>query len=439
MRVTGNVSRAGGQPRAGRAGGAALALVLMVLVVTSVLSVGMIAISGADALEAGQAVSQAQAFWAAEAGLAQAKAWGFKYQAPYEAIATLPLSWRGTTANASYGVTIYPDALNPVSGNRRYDIVCVATNRGGAVRAVRQHAQIETFASYMHASNFERMPDGTRIYFGTGDVIDGMLYVNDEINVYGTPRFLQLARSADNSVNYTSGGRAASFEGGLQLNAPRLDFNQFHDYVSDIQTRAGSGGLVLNGNSEITFNSNGTMSYRTYASGAWGTWRSVTLSAMNGAVYVNGSVQKLQGTLNGNVTIAAENSIGITNGLTYASAAGHDVFAAAFNPAVLDDSIGLIARQQVQVLGRATIQIHGAVLVTEGDAGFNAVNKYTRITPSPQIRLYGSVSQYRRGVVGRVGGDGFVKYYKYDTRFLSRPPAHFPYSLYAFTAWTQSK
>ena len=54
--------------------GAVLGMVLVVLVLVSTVGSGLIALSGSDALEVSKAISAAQAFWAAEAGLEMTKA-----------------------------------------------------------------------------------------------------------------------------------------------------------------------------------------------------------------------------------------------------------------------------------------------------------------------------------------------------------------------------
>jgi len=76
-------------------------------------------------------------------------------------------------------------------------------------------------------------------------------------------------------------------------------------------------------------------------------------------------------------------------------------------------------------------------MVTGDGGGFNA-KYFNSALGSPNIYLYGGVSQYRRGAVGQVGGNGFSKKYKYDSRFSTDAPPNFPYSIYVFTAWKQS-
>jgi len=166
------------------------------------------------------------------------------------------------------------------------------------------------------------------------------------------------------------------------------------------------------------------------------TWGQVPLSSINGAVYVNGNAI-VQGVVNGNVTLACEGRIDIAGrGVEYkdASCGRPTPFQPNFSPDRVDDSLGLIARREVRITGTRSVNIHAAILVTDDGAGFGAKYRYWRLG-NPAINLYGSLSQYRRGIVGAVGGWGFRKNYKYDTRLGQMAPPHYPYSAYAFALW----
>jgi Tfp pilus assembly protein PilX len=419
--------------------GAVLGLVLIVLVVLSVLGTSMMGLTTADSVEAAKAVSAAQAFWNAEAGLEHAKSLAYHNREPFDVMGVYGQSaLNGTTSEGSYSVSITDDPNWVNTGNtiKRYILRSTGTSLGGVARVVQERAEIQTFANYMHASHHERTAGGSRIYFGPSDVIDGQIYCNDQINIYGSARILDLARSAASSVYYRGGGDSSTFEGGLTLNAPMLDFQGIYseDHVHHIRDIAQTGGLVLGGDHDIRFRGTGIMRYRPTG----GEWTDVPLSSLNGAVYVNGNV-RTWGVVKGNVTVASEGEIGIdNNGVIYKRANGGTgkptPFDPAFNADNVPDSLGLVARNSVTVIPDHEMNIHAAILVTDDGAGFGAVERYSNIG-NPPINLYGSVSQFRRGVVGRVGGDGFRKNYKYDTRLLQMAPPHYPYSAYAFSQW----
>lgn len=428
--------------------GAALGVALMVMLVLSVLGLGLLNLATVNGVQAERVVGNMQSFWAAEAGLQEAKAIGVKYARPYEDIPGLSMTWSDTVGNGSYQVTIVPDALNGNNGIKHYTLVSTGTSPAGESCTVRQDAEIETIASFMWASIYERLLAGGLIYFGPGDVLIGRLYTNDRINIYGgspnpdfpRPAFLMTTNtpwvlSATNSVNYANGADVSVFHGGLMLNAPPLNYNVYTNQVQTIRDAATSGGIALTGNYSISF-TNTLMRYRQI-----GSTNTLTraLSSFNGAVYVSGYVTNLGGTVDGDVTIASDSTIYITTNLVYQSAPPNaTLYSSSFDPTSINDSLGLVARNAVTVMGRTNINIHAAVLITQDGDGFNADRKYELISsPPPLINLFGSISQFRRGVVGRPSGEGFLKNYKYNARFLTVPPWHFPHFVYTFESWRQ--
>ena len=441
--------RGGGSPRGADDAGAILIMVLVVLVLFGILGAGLLDLGSSDGAETGKAVSAAQAFWCAEAGIQHARFLAQKARKPCASIpvATSPSGYlygsnalSGTTSRGGYSVDVLDDPAwtNAVHSVKRYIIRATGTSPGGATVVLTQRAEIQTYASYMHASNLERQPSGSPIYFGTGDILDGPVYINDQINIYGTPQFLQLVSSASASVNYTSGGTVAVFQGGLVLNAPALDVSgQFSsDHITDVKNQAMSGGLALTGNYRFVFNANGSFTYRPVSGGAAVTNYLASLNSGRGAIYVNGAAY-VQGSVNGTVTLAAQDTIYIPSNIVYASATSPDPWSALFNLAAVDDQLGLMASNAVQVTSSQAITIHATIMVTTGDNGFNA-SYWNQSIGNPYINLFGGVSQYRRGVVGQASGTGFRKNYKFDQRFLSDAPPNFPYSVYVFSQWKRS-
>lgn len=429
--------------------GAILGLVLVAMVVVSLLGMGMMRMTALTGVEAGRTVASSQSFWTAEAGLERVKAIAQKRRRPLSLInvngtyLTGSNVLTGTTSKGSYTVDVVtaPGWTNGLTAIQKYLITSRATTPAGKTYTVSVEATIESFASYMHATQHETSFGGGLIVFNTGDVIDGPVYVNDRLTVYGTPIFRQHVSSASNNVNFMNGGTADSFQGGLTLNATPLDFGSTYssDHIQNLKAEADEpNGLSLSGaqagDYKIKFNSDGSFTYQRTTGGAVTT---NYVSALNGAIYVQGDAW-VEGVLNGKVTVAAQDTIYITNSIVYASAVSPNPWQTnTFNPALVTDALGLMASNQVQILGHQAINIHAAIMVTADGGGFNASNKYVNVG-WPNINLYGSLAQYRRGVVGQVNGNGFLKNYKYDTRFYADAPPNFPYSVYTFTSWKQS-
>ena len=434
--------------------GAIMVMVLMVMLVLSLLGVGMLNLSAVTGVEAGESIGDAQAFWTAEAGLAHARTLAQMARKPFAVVpyAASPTGFLlgsnvvvGTAGGGSYTVSITDDLAwtNSVHVLKKYVIRSVGIAANGARQVVTSSCGIQSFASYLFASNFETDAGGNAIWFAGGNIIDGPVYSNDRLNINGTggnPQFRQSVSSAASSVNYggTPIGTVAAFQAGLTLNATPLDISgQFTgDHVTEVKNAATSGGLALTSDYKFMFNSDGSFTYaRTTPTNA--VVSTNYLTALNGAIYVNGNAY-VQGTVKGNVTLAAQNSIYISNSIVYASAISPNPWATNFISANVTDNLGLIASNMVQVMGTSAINIHATMMVTSGNSGFCAA-AYTNSIGNPNINLFGGVSQYRRGVVGQVGGNGFNKNYKFDSRFVTEAPPNYPYSVYVFAGWSQSR
>ena len=424
--------------------GAVLALVLVVMVVLAFVGVGLLSLSTATGMEAGRSIGTVQAFWTAEAGLERVKTIGLKRNRPFQQIpqAGSPSGYLigsnalvGTTSKGSYAVDVLnaPGWTNATQAMKKYVIVSRGTASNGSKQRVSYKASILNFAYFMHATEVEGS-----LVFASDAVIDGPVYSNDRLNISGTPRFLQMVWSAASSVNYSGGGSSAVFEGGLALNAPKLNFTNI-DHIAVIKTEALSGGLSLTGNYKFKFNSDGSFTYiPTPAGTPTNTGYLASLNGGDGAIYVDGDAW-VEGVVNGTVTLAAQDDIFLSNNVTYASAQSPNPWQTnTFNPSAVDDTLGLIAYDQVQILGTNEISIHAAIMTTSTNgAGFNA-QSYNVAFGRPPINHYGALSQYRRGTVGQPSaGRGFSKNWKFDTRFYSQAPPNYPYGTYEFSQWEQ--
>ena len=444
--------------------GAILGVVLIVIVVVSTLGSGMLALNGAHSLDVSKAVTATEAFWTAEAGLELAKAIAGKNRMPLPDIPQFAGGQLTGTINGRQFTVTYPAPTgwdNNTSRVKRYNLTSTGVAPSGVSRQVMVGAEIQTFASYMHASNYETTDGGSPIYFGDNDRMDGTVYVNDTLNIYGYPEFLRGAFSAADSVNYQAPVRTGVdmtvFQDGLTLGAKPLDFSDSAQYVDALQQAAAVGGITLNGSYRVTFNDNGTITHeQSLGRGRWAAPVTVDTSTGNGAIYVSGDAY-VSGEVRGSLTLAARSQIFIEDDLTYASATAKDHSDAAFDETVVTDALGLIATDAVLVSSRTEINIHGSILVTGG--GFGCEGRYEDLG-EPSINLFGGLTQYRRGVVGQLGtsywewrhdrrrgwyqvlvevpAKGFAKNYRYDDRLLTQPPAQFPYSSYDIEGWRQT-
>ena len=448
--------------------GAIIILVMAMLVILAVMSAGLLTMGQRAGIETSHAITKTQAYWAAEAGAQLAIAMGQLRRVPYKFYDQPTGSknnylWgtnvlHGTTANGRYSVDILDDPAwnNSIHAMKCYIITSHGMAPNGDKQTVTLSSAIQSYASYLHASNWEREDRTHPIYFMPGDKMNGPIYVNDELNIMGgspDPVFYQLVSTASNSVSYSDGADPTVFRGGLVLNAPLLDiagtFSTDHIQEVLMNARNNHGIILTNGNYQLVFKPGGTFTYQ--AGTISGTTPAISLTGAittnsltnwsNGLSIYIGNSAFVKGTVDGRVTLACGNSIYIPTNIVYQSATNPpppwNNLPNGFNVTNVNDMLGLIASNQVMVTAQTPTEIHAAIMVTSGDPGFNACHQRDPISGDEYLKLFGGLTEYRRGVVKR-GGNGFLKNYMFDSRFLVDAPPFFPYSIYVFSKWKQS-
>ena len=432
--------------------GGVLVLVMVMVVVIGGLGAGLMQLSTGTGVEVSNAVNDAYAFWAADAGIERIRTIG---QAKRKRFSVIPKPTgsgmllgsnvlSGTTLQGSYAVTVLDDPSwdNSAHTLQKYIITSVGTSAWGRSRTITSRAMLLNYAGYMHASHSEN-----GVNFATGDTLDGPIYTDDQLHIIGPagPVFKQLVSSGASSVDYngwtpTLAQFNAVWQGGLSLNAAPLDIQgQFGDHITDIQTESQSGGLDLEGGAagdyNFTFFNTNSIGKFVYQKRPSGTLVTNTLSSLNGTIYVDGNVY-VQGTVNGKVTLASRHAINIVSNIVYESASGTNIapWTTGFNSTNVNDMLGLMAVDSVNVQGADSINIHASIMITAG--GFNADNWNVNIG-GDTINLFGGMSQYSRGKIGQntTPFKGFHKNYKFDDRFASDAPPSFPPSIYQFSGW----
>ena len=437
--------------------GGVLVLVMALVLVMGGLGAGLMKLGAGASFESTYAISDANAFWAAEAGMERAKTIGQMKRKGYSVIlhpsgsGTLidnVLKGTNSASKATYVVSIVddPDWINN-KALKKYIIISEGISQGGSIRTNKIKAKLLNYAGYMHASHLEN-----GVAFATGDRIDGPVHTDDQIHIRGTPLFTREVSSSTNKVDYkTYSGSAwnptanqikAIFTNGITLNVKQLDIQgQFGDHIADMHVESQSGGVTLDGsaagNYNFTFKSDGSV---VYSNRSTHVVDSRNLSALTGPIYVNGDVY-VQGVVKGNVTLAAQRNVYIASNIVYESASGAHLspWASSFNINNVTDMLGLMASNSVVIQNTNSIQIHASIMITGG--GLGATNWDQNIGNKTNF-VFGGISQYSRGSIGKlktVGSTttflGFHKNYKFDTRFEDDAPKSFPPSFYEFSSW----
>jgi hypothetical protein len=431
-----------------------LANVMLVLVL-SVLTIG-----SADAGLAARRGAKSSAFYIAEGGLAKGLAW-LEAQAgpPGGTDVILPFGdVPDTIGLATYAVSIAPDSMNGFSDRPRYTILSTG-HVNGETRTLELKVRQELMTDFLYFTDKEIQPGvGNPLWFTDNDVVDGPLFTNDQLSIQGTPTFKYHVTSAyggrgDNNDNhnpsflYYNGDGNNHVESDAEDNDP-YDDPQFLDgytlgadqveyptlaTILDVRATARDGGIPIAGVYEIALARPdddtgepmyGYVSYRL----ADKKWTDVEISSFNGLLFVNGSCT-LSGTLDGQLTIATNGQLWITDDVVYRGAGldGPDEYC--------DDILGLIAGSDIVVDDSAPnmddCEIHAAMISL--DNCFRA-DGYNAGPPRGDLTVHGSIVQAFRGPVGSSeldpDGDlyvqsGYGKDYHFDWRLQQQSPPHF--------------
>lgn len=272
------------------------------------------------------------------------------------------------------------------------------------------------------------------IWIGAGEVFNGPVHANTMIYLDGNPIFNDLLSSTAAWWGPGSDLSQVQFNGGTWLNAPADTTATvvFSNLLADAT-------LTVTGQTYMTMA--GTNIFITNTRRGWNNYRLAAPS--NGLLYVdtanygagkNGIIY-LGGELDGRLTVVAEDSIRITNHLTYAV---HPTNGS-------DDALGLIAQNDVEVRNNApaNLNVFAHIIACNTDnstyeSGF-FVQDYSTRYGCGFLNVYGGIVENNRGAVGTTSGRGYTKNYTYDERFRTAPPPHYPtvLDIYQWDNWRE--
>jgi len=352
----------------------------------------------------------------------------------------------GSGSDSTYSI-IVEDMGGWIPGTGQYRIHAVGACAGFSHRII-VNASTLTYACFGWLTDSEN-----GVYFTNGDTVGGWVYTNDHLNINRSPVFTGRVNTHGSYINYRNGGPPwdnPNFQQGITLNSPYLNMSALLSggHITAVRNRAlQTGGIWAGSNSgrpyRVTFAADGTVTILKKTS--TGTWSTVVsnkaLSTTNGAIYLEDYVE-VSGTVNGQVTLATPSGkdITITDNLVYANPASVSApFQSGFdftNPS-FDDKLGLIAGGNIVVKKSWTsdwnnFYIMASLLSVSG----SFKNYYYTSSGYKTLHVLGGIAQDTRGAVGTVSNQGFLKDYKYDMRFYTDPPPHFPVAMYDFTLWS---
>jgi len=276
----------------------------------------------------------------------------------------------------------------------------------------------------------------------------GPVQTNGQLNIFGNPIFNGAVTEADiiNGVqvpnatpNYYPGVSSTPsiiFPSGLKDDAPAINLPASAT-IGAIKTIAAGQGLVLTGASTVIFNPTGTVTVTGTVKNSSGvittTYNNTTITPpANGIIYVqsnsgqqDGNVT-VQGTVNGQLTVAADQNINISGSVAYNS-----------DPRThpsSTDLLGLVANQNITVIAAsapAKLELAAVMVALQGSFQVDQWWAYKGDANTAVMDQFGSLINYVCGATGEMDWSGNLlggwnQIQSYDNRLATLAPPGFP-------------
>lgn len=276
------------------------------------------------------------------------------------------------------------------------------------------------------------------LYYATGDTVWGPMHIQGRLNVIGSPVFYGKV-TAQNGLKYGSPGTDPKFYGGYESGVAL----PLPTSTSNISTAASAGGrYISNKDLYLTFNADGTVTYREGATGPF-TTESLSSYAPNGVIYVDKGNAYIKGTVRGKVTLATAHSSGMGSGNIYFD----DDIRYSTDPESpsCNDMLGLVASNNFVIRDvpatKGDFTLHATCMSLGGGL---TVENYWRIGYQGAIRLTGGLIEKQSQATGiwdsrlnRVTS-GYNSIFRYDTRYMLEVPPSFPSTgSYEIVSWLE--
>lgn len=326
--------------------------------------------------------------------------------------------WRDGFSNMDFnGGTIDVSLYDSASGKVMITSVGTYQSETHTVKVLLSPSSFSKFA--MYSGNVSAAAK-----LRSGDTVDGAIHFNNKLATQGNPVFYEKATMG--SLQTSSG--TPVFLGGFQegVNIP------FPDYTSSadaIKTAASGGGRYQNGGELwLNFLSDGTVQYKTSSGGAWSAAEPLATFAPNGYICINNGALHVQGTLNGQLTIASTVSSGTTPSSTIGSTYIEGDLKYATDPLSnpsSTDMLGIVSAGNL-TFQTIPIRIDGSLFT---DKNATLASGLANTNPAKQIKIVGSFMsrEINSTDFGTGAGKGANFYMKYDSRIEDNPPANFPF------------
>ncbi len=326
-------------------------------------------------------------------------------------------TWKTGFTNKSYSGGKIDVEVRTMDAYRNIKMVSARGTYEGYSKTVEVILKPSKFSKFAYYSRVEP----SNIWWISKDTVWGPFHTNGSLRVSERPVFFGKVSYRYDLIKYQYSWNDPKFYGGLEsgVNLPMPA-----DGIDQLADAAYAGGLVFLGKDTVYMKfENKTLKYKFHYNQTWQE-EDLTKEAENGVIFAKDAVIRLQGTVEGQYSVATSKSIYIDDDIVYKTDPRDD--------ASSKDLLGILAYKDVIVTdneaNRHDVRIDGSIYCQTG--GFGA-EKYDTRPVSGEIQLLGGVIQDTRAAVGTFSGGstithGFSKRYRYDERLMLSSPPFYP-------------
>lgn len=394
----------------------------------------LVELAAQDSALARRDLRVSQAFYAAEAGVEKGEAW-IKAQTSPPVVLTFPFG----SDPAGFGEGLMLASVTPGTLGVRsiYTIRSLATVAGKS-SAIEVVVTPTAFTDYLYFTNRD-LGEFSPGYFKTGDVIDGPIYVGDEMAIWGDPIFTDEVKTTATTVYYNNGGTPTSlpattnppydepvFQEGIDFGAHLLDWLE----QSDLEAIEAIADITLGGAWQVVFGrddgSGPMLGWVSMKKLDHTEWTDVEIPPEGLIIYSGGEIH-VSGIVDGQATICTGGYIAIEDDLVYADSDANGPREGC------DDILGLIGNTKLHVADNAAngndCVVHAHMMAINNNAAL--VENYDLGSPRGTLTVYGGVAQDKWGPVGTGYYDpygdfhvltGYERDFHYDWRLRNMLP-----------------
>ena len=288
-------------------------------------------------------------------------------------------------------------------------------------------------SKYAYWTDMETSPYYGGNYWITGNLVNGLFQTNGTVNIIGNPIFNGAVSQVGPSVDYVDNTSNPSliFPDGVNVNAPVVNLPAAQTLNAILGVANNSQGLVLTGASTIIFNPDSTITVTGVVnnpSGGAKTYNNTTIKPpANGVIYVqntpgqNDGSATVQGTVNGQLTVAAEQNIYIAGNVAYNSDPRT-------NPGSLD-MVGLVANQNIYINSSAPSNLELSGVLVALQSIMQAADMW--VQGKRNMDQFGSTISFYPPAMGYCDWSGNLlsgwnQLQSYDSRLKTLAPPGFP-------------